>query len=100
MIARLWHGRVPLARSDDYLALMRKVALPDYRATPGNRGAWVLHRRADDAAHFEMLTFWDSLEAIAAFAGPDAAVAKYYDFDRDFLLEFEPTARHFALFDN
>jgi hypothetical protein len=99
VIARMWHGRVPRAKSDEYLHLMRTVAIPDYRATAGNLGAYAMRRIDDDVAHFEMLTFWESLAAIARFAGPDPEVAKYYDFDRDFLLEFAPAARHFEIFD-
>ena len=99
MIARMWHGMVPVAKADEYLRLMREVALPDYKATPGNRGAFILRRMVDNVAHFEMLTYWDSLEAIAQFAGADPEISKYYDFDKDFLLEFEPKARHFELFD-
>jgi hypothetical protein len=37
-----------------------------------------------------MITFWESENAIRAFAGGDISVAKYYDFDKDFLLELEP----------
>lgn len=99
MIARMWHGRVPRAKSEEYLRLMRTVAIPDYKATAGNFGAYAMCRIDGDVAHFEMLTFWESLAAISRFAGPDAEAAKYYDFDRDFLLEFEPTARHFEIFD-
>ena len=40
MIARIWHGATPTGRADAYLELMRTVALPDYKAVPGNRGAW------------------------------------------------------------
>ncbi len=57
---------------------------------PGNSGAYALRRMEGDTAHFLMVTFWDSEEAIRAFAGDDIRVAKYYDFDRDFLLELEP----------
>jgi hypothetical protein len=39
MIARIWHGVVPASKADEYLALMRRIALPEYLATPGNRGA-------------------------------------------------------------
>lgn len=99
MIARMWHGMVPLAKSDEYLHLMRTVAVPDYKATPGNLGAYAMRRIVGEVAHFEMLTLWESLEAIARFAGPEAETAKYYEFDKDFLLEFEPTARHFETFD-
>jgi hypothetical protein len=39
MIVRNWHGRVPADLADRYLAMTREVALPDYKATPGNLGA-------------------------------------------------------------
>ncbi|MEO3889355.1 MULTISPECIES: antibiotic biosynthesis monooxygenase family protein [unclassified Nonomuraea] len=99
MIARIWNGATPAEKSGDYLKLMREVALPDYRSTPGNRGAYVLHRLDGEVAHFQMLTFWDSEEAIKAFAGDDVTVAKYYDFDDAFLLEKEPRAVHHHVYD-
>ena len=43
-----------------------------------------------DTAHFLMVTFWESEEAIRAFAGDHVRVAKYYDFDKGFVLELEP----------
>jgi hypothetical protein len=99
MIARRWQGRVANALAEEYLRLMREVALPDYRNTPGNRGAWCLCRVEGDVTHVEMLTLWDDIEAIRRFAGADAEVAKYYDFDDRFLLEKEPRVLHFAVFD-
>ena len=92
MLARLWHGMTPVSKADAYLELMRTVAMPDYTAIPGNLGAHVLHRVDGDVTHFQMLTFWTDLDAIKAFAGEDYLTAKYYDFDRDYLIELEPTA--------
>lgn len=97
MIARRWHGRVRIERSAEYLELMRRVALPDYAGTPGNRGAWCLHRVEGDIVHVEMLTFWADEAAIARFAGSDISVAKYYDFDAEFLLEMEACVLHFQM---
>src|SRR5262249_26027238 len=99
MITRIWHGRTTAANSDEYLRLMRTVAIPDYRATPGNIGAHALRRIEGDTAHFLMLTFWESEDAIRAFAGNAINVAKYYDFDKNFLLEMEPTSTHSETFD-
>jgi hypothetical protein len=99
MIARIWHGMVPAAKSDEYLDRMRNVALPDYKSTAGNRGAFCLVRVEEKVAHFEMLTFWEDVEAIKRFAGEDYRVAKYYDFDRAFLIELEPYVRHYTLFE-
>jgi hypothetical protein len=42
-----------------------------------------------------MITFWESEEAIRAFAGHDISVEKYYDFDKDFLIELEPCCAHY-----
>jgi heme-degrading monooxygenase HmoA len=78
---------------------MRTVAIPDYRATPGNQGAYALRRIEGNTAHFLMVTFWESEEAICAFAGDDIRVAKYYDFDKDFLLELEPCSTHYEMYD-
>jgi hypothetical protein len=41
-----------------------------------------------------MLTFWEDIDAIKRFAGNDFESARYYDFDRSFLIELEPTVRH------
>jgi len=100
VIARIWRGEVPLDRSDEYLERMRTVALPDYRSTDGNQGAFALRRLHDDRAEFLMLTFWDSEESIRAFAGDDVTAAKYYDFDAEVLLEMVPNVDHFELYDD
>ncbi len=100
MIVRIWHGATPVAKADAYLKLMRELALPDYRSTPGNRGAYALRRIDGALAHFHMLTFWDSLGAIERFAGTPPETAKYYEFDKDFLVELEPTATHYEAFDH
>jgi hypothetical protein len=45
-----------------------------------------------------MLTFWTSERDLAGFAGKDVTAAKYYDFDKDFLIEFASNAQHFEVF--
>jgi Antibiotic biosynthesis monooxygenase len=87
------------SKSNQYLNLRRTVAIPDYCSTPGNKGAHALRRMERDTAHFLMVTFWESEEAIRAFAGDDISVAKYYDFDKDFLLELEPCFAHYEMHD-
>jgi hypothetical protein len=98
VIARRWHGRVPRAKAEEYLAFLVARALPDYRGTHGNRGAWILRRDEGAISHFETLSFWESFAAIEAFAGADVERAKYYPEDEGFLLEFEPTVSHSEAF--
>jgi len=99
MITRIWHGTTSLEDSDEYLEKMKNVALPDYRSTPGNKGAYVLHRIEGGVAHFNMLTFWDDIEAVKEFAGEDYETPKYYEIDENMLLELEDVSRHFETYD-
>jgi heme-degrading monooxygenase HmoA len=84
-------------RAEEYLQLMQDVVVPDYRQTPGNVAAYTLSRKEDAITHVLMVTCWESLGAVAAFAGEPVEQAKYYDFDSEFLLEFEPTVQHYVL---
>lgn len=95
MIGRTWHGRVPAKKADAYYAYLHRTGLSDYVKTPGNRGVYVLRRDDGDVTHFLLLTFWDSLDAIRAFAGADYERARYYAEDDEFLLEREPFVSHY-----
>ncbi len=35
MITRIWHGTTHASKAEEYLHLIRTVAIPDYRSTPG-----------------------------------------------------------------
>lgn len=99
MIARTWHGRTKTTDADTYLAYLFKTGIPGYRATAGNKGAWVLRRIEGDICHFTTLTFWESREAIKGFAGENIEVAHYYSEDKRYLLEFEPSVTHYEVFE-
>lgn len=97
MIVRLWHGRVPVSKAPAYRQLLNRHAIPDYQSVAGNLSVHVLERSEGDITHFITLTFWKDMDAIKAFAGDDAELAKYYPEDRDFLLEFEPKVVHYEV---
>lgn len=99
MIARTWHGRVPRAKAAEYEDYLRATGLPDYARTAGNRGVYLLRRDEGDVTHFTTLTFWESLDAVRAFAGADYERAKYYPQDDDYLLEREPFVTHSSVVD-
>jgi heme-degrading monooxygenase HmoA len=97
MIARIWHGVTPAAKSDEYLEFLNRTGVPDYRTTEGNRAVYVLRRNEEDLAHFLTLTLWDDIEDVKRFAGLDPNKAKYYPEDEEFLLGFEPTVEHYEV---
>jgi heme-degrading monooxygenase HmoA len=97
MIARIWHGRTPASVADEYLAFLRRTALPDYTSTPGNQGLWILRSVEDETADFLLITLWESVESIKRFAGEDYQKARYYPEDKDYLIEFEESAGHYEV---
>lgn len=98
MIVRLWHGRTRRKDFEAYTRFMKERAAPDYASVDGNLGCYFLRRLEDDAAHFLLITLWDSMDAIKAFAGPKPQIAKYYPEDDAFLLEKEPTSQMYEVF--
>jgi hypothetical protein len=98
MIARVWRGEVESELAQEYLELMRSIALPDYRSVPGNLGAWCLLRRGDHVTEFKMVSTWASLRSVEAFAGNEIDRAKYYEFDQRYLRWLEPTVGHFEVY--
>jgi heme-degrading monooxygenase HmoA len=97
MIARLWRGVVRADDADDYAAYVQETGIEGYLQTPGNKGAWLLRRADGDRVEIVTLSFWDSVEAIAAFAGADIERAVYYPEDDRYLLERDPRVMHYQV---
>jgi heme-degrading monooxygenase HmoA len=97
MIARTWHGVTEAAKADEYFDYLKKTGVAEYQKTDGNRGVYVLRKIDRDRAHFLLLTFWESEDAIRRFAGSDIERARYFSEDEKFLLEFEPTVTHYEV---
>jgi heme-degrading monooxygenase HmoA/catechol 2,3-dioxygenase-like lactoylglutathione lyase family enzyme len=99
VIARIWRGWTRTEDADAYVAYLQETGIPAYRATPGNRAAYVLRRPHDDRTEFVTLTFWRSLDAVREFAGKDVEQAVFYPEDDRFLVDRETTVTHFEVFE-
>ena len=98
MIARVWHGAVPRAKGDDYLAYLQATGEKEIRGIPGNMGVHILRRDTADRTDFLFISYWESREAIRKFAGEEIQVARYYPKDKAYLLELEPNVAHYEVF--
>lgn len=94
MIARIWHGRTPADKADDYLAYVKRTGIDAYRSVEGNRGQYILRKIEGDVAEFTVLSLWESMDAIRAFAGPEPEKPVYYPEDEAYLLELEDKVDH------
>lgn len=98
MIARVWHGKTDKSNFDAYSEFLRKTAIPDYKKTKGIQGMSFLRNVIGTEAHFTLITYWQNMEGIRAFAGEEVDKAKYYPEDKNFLLEFEEKVQHYEVF--
>jgi len=97
-IMRLWHGEVAIEKADEYERFMIKKAAPDYGSVDGLIKLYFQRRNENAIAHFLLVTIWDSLEAVAKFAGAEPELAKYYPEDDNFLLEKEKHTSMYEIF--
>ena len=73
------------------------MGTPGYAAIPGNRGVVTLRRLADDRAEFLLISFWESEEAVRAFAGADMNRAVFYPEDDRFLIARDDHVNHYQV---
>lgn len=97
MIARHWRGWTTTASADAYETLLRETVLPGLAKIEGYRGGYVLRSDTSDEAEFVVVNFFDSLDAVIRFAGPDYTVAIFEPEARRLLSKVEPVARHYEV---
>ena len=98
IILRRWSSRIRSADEAEYTAYIEATGLEDYRSTPGNLGCQMLMRAlGDGTTEVTTLSWWDSMDAITAFAGADPGVARYYPEDDRFLLDKPEWVEHHRL---
>jgi heme-degrading monooxygenase HmoA len=95
MIARVWRGATSAVDAHEYLEYLDRTGHVDYRRIAGHRRTITLRRMHGQRAEFVVMSFWDSLEAIRAFAGADVERAVFYPEDDRFLVEREDRVAHF-----
>jgi heme-degrading monooxygenase HmoA len=95
-IARVWHGRVALARAAEY---ERYIApqLKAFRKIAGNRGYTLLKEARGDEMHFLVISYWDSRSAIRAYAGEDITKVHALPRDPEFLRDPEQTVMNYEI---
>jgi heme-degrading monooxygenase HmoA len=95
MIFRKWTGRIRTAEREAYVAYIVGTGLADYANTPGNRGYQMVTRDlGDGSTEVSTMSWWDSMDAIRAFAGAEPERARYYPEDDAFLLDRPEHVEH------
>ena len=84
-IARIWRGRTTRDRADEYAAYLYEVGIKPLE----EKALAVMQLREDRAGESEFVTvsFWESVEAMSRFAGPDPTRIHHLPRDKEFLIE-------------
>jgi heme-degrading monooxygenase HmoA len=96
-VARLWHGRTPLARADEYRQYLFESGVKKIASIPGNLGVQMMMRKSADAAEFMVISYWGSIDAIKGYAGEGYEHVHDLPRDAEFLIDKETLVRHFEL---
>ena len=97
MIARQWIGVTLASDSDSYGKYLEETGVKEIRTTKGNQGVWLMRRVHEDRAEFVVISLWDALDSMMAFAGPEYGRAVYYPEGEKFLLKLDPLVTHYEV---
>ena len=97
MIARVWHGVVPVEKAKGYAEYLADSdrGVRDYQNVAGNRGVCLMRRDEGNRVHFLLISFWDSRDSIKGYAGADIEKAQYFEYDLECLIDPEPNVMHY-----
>lgn len=95
MIARIWHGWTAPENAAAYEELLRSTILPPIRQKPGCRGVHLFRREHGAEVEFVTLLYFDSLDAVRAFAGEHFDVAVVPPAARKLLARFDERSAHY-----
>ena len=99
MISRIWHGWTTRANAEAYETLLKSeifVGIRDRRIA-GYRGIQLLRRDLADEVEFVTIMWFDSLDAVRAFAGDDHEQAVIPPKARQLLSRFDARSQHYEV---
>jgi heme-degrading monooxygenase HmoA len=97
MIIREWRGRARHSQADAYPKHFRERVISELRHVRGFIGAQLGRRAVDGQLEFLVLTQWQSMDAIRAFAGADVGKAVVEPSAAAALVEFDDRVRHYEV---
>jgi heme-degrading monooxygenase HmoA len=94
VIVRAFHATATAEGADAYREHFTRSVLPGLQRIDGYQGAYLLRRDHDGHVELQVLTLWDSLEAISRFAGANLERAVVEPAAQAVLASYDPTVTH------
>jgi heme-degrading monooxygenase HmoA len=99
MISRHWKGLAKPGRADAYIAHLKTDTFAKLLQIPGFVSATILRRELDAGTEFQIVTVWESFEAIRAFSGPTPERAVVPPAAQSLLDAYDSTVAHYEVAD-
>lgn len=99
-IVRIWRGVTLATRAGQYLEYVNKIVIPACQAAEGNEGMCIMKELQGELAHFLLLSFWasdDALENFTGVASCECDVVNPCPEEKSLLIAFESTARRYKI---
>ena len=90
MFSRTWHGVVPIQFKEGFEKYEYETGVNDTKQIAGNKGAYLKVIEKGEYAHFFLCTFWDSMDSMMQYSGPDPEIAVDYPEDEKYGLISDP----------
>ncbi|KZM41034.1 antibiotic biosynthesis monooxygenase [Marinomonas sp. SBI22] len=100
MIAREWAARCPKKHEEGFIAYLYETGVKETSATPGFLGTQIFNRDLGDKVEIKLISYWENLNVIKAFAGDDINVARLYPEDAIYELEPDDFVSHYKVREN
>ncbi len=99
MISRIWHGYTTPANADVYEGLLKEEIFVGIRGRKiaGFREIQLFRRNVGTEVEFITVMWFDSLEAVRTFAGPDYEAAVVPPKARAVLSRFDERSQHYEV---
>jgi len=99
MISRIWHGWTTPENADAYEKLLETEIFEGIqdRQIDGYRGIHLLRRDLEDEVEFVTIMWFDSVDAVSAFAGEDYEAAVVPAKARALLSRFDARSQHYEV---
>ena len=94
VIVRAWQATATAEGADAYREHFTGTVLPELQRIDGYQGAYLLRRDHDTHVQLQVLTLWDSLEAISSFAGANPENAVVDPAAHAALVSYDSTVTH------
>lgn len=84
-IARIWRGRTTRAKADEYAAYLYEngIKVLEQRALAVQQ----LREDREHDSEFVTISYWENVEAMSRYAGPNPRLIHHLERDKEFLIE-------------